>query len=95
MIEDDAGIGKSAGEIGEFADLRMEEPGIEGEAERRKMSKPLAKVRIAQQALRPRRIHAGDIGVCIPRRGMPDAAKAAVAGRDLGFEHGARTVAEP
>ena len=33
MVEDDAGLREGAREIGELVDLRVEQPGIEGEAE--------------------------------------------------------------
>ena len=87
MVEHDLRVRKGAGKIGEFADLRMKQPALETEVERGETGEPLAECCVEQQALRPRRIHAGDIGIGIPRRGMPDAAEAAVAGDDLRLQH--------
>jgi hypothetical protein len=72
----------------------MKQPGIETQAQRRETCKALAKGRIEQQALRALGVHAGDIGIRIPGRRMPDAAEAAIAGGDLRFENGARGFAE-
>src|SRR5882757_1593738 len=60
MVEHDSGVGKGARKVGQFADLRMKQPGVKTQAERREAGKALAKIRIEQQTLRPRRIHAGD-----------------------------------
>src|SRR6185437_2336963 len=87
VIEHNLCIGERAGKAGEFADLRMEQPRIEGEAERREAGKALAEGRVEQQSLWPRGVHAGDSGVAIPRGRMPDAAKAAVAGGDFRLQH--------
>ncbi len=94
MIEHDSGVRKGAGEIGEFADLRVKQPGVEAEAERSKAGKALAESTVEQQSLGPRRIHAGDVRIGIPGRRVPYAAEAAVAGDDLGFEHGFGAVAK-
>ncbi|MHC2433683.1 hypothetical protein ACVMB0_001058 [Bradyrhizobium sp. USDA 4451] len=40
MVEHDSGVGEGAGEVGELADLRMEQPGVEAEAERRQAGEP-------------------------------------------------------
>ena len=94
MIEHDFRVRKGAGEVGEFADLRMKQPGVEAQAQWREAGKALAEGAVEQQPFRPRRIHAGDIGVRIPRRRVPDAAEAAVAGNDLRLQHRLRAVAE-
>src|SRR5690242_1940738 len=94
MIEADPRARKGAGEIGEFAELMIEQPAIEAEVQRRQAGKTLAKGRIEQQALRPLRIDAGDILVGIPGRRVANAAEAAVAGGDLGFQHRLCAVAE-
>ena len=79
MIEHDPCIRKGAGEIGEFADLRMKQPGIETQTERRQASKTLSESLIEQQALRPGGIHARDIGISVKGGRMPDAAEATLA----------------
>src|SRR5579863_10701566 len=94
MIEDYPGVRKGAGEVGEFADLRMKQPGIETQGQRREAGKTLAERGIEQKALRPRRIHARDIGVGIPGGGMPDAAESAMARGDLRLQRGLRALAE-
>ena len=94
MIEHDPCLRKRTGKIDQFADLRVKQPGIETQAERRETGKALAKRRVKQQAFRARRIHAGDIGIGVPCRGMPDAAKASASGGDFGFQNLARAVAE-
>ena len=66
MVEHDSRIRKRAGEIRELADLRMKQPGIETQAQRRETGKSLAKGGIQQQAFGPRRVHAGDLGIGIP-----------------------------
>src|SRR6202000_3207149 len=87
MIEADARFRKGARKVDEFVELGEEQPGIEAQAERRKLRKALAERRIEQEALRPRRIDAADAFVGIPGRGMADAAETAVAGGDLRFQH--------
>lgn len=72
----------------------MKQPGVEAQAQRREAGKALAEGRVEQQAPRPRRVHAGDIGVGVPGRGVPDAAKAAVAGGDFRFQHRSGSFAE-
>src|SRR5204863_9728901 len=94
MVEHDFGCRKSAGEVGEFADLRVKQPAFETEVERGKAGKTLAECCVEQQALRPGRIHSRDVGVGIPCRGMPDAPEAAVAGSDLSLQHPPGAVAE-
>ena len=79
--------GKGAGEIGEFADLRMKQPGVEAQVQRRETGKSLAEGAVEQQALRPRGVHAGDLRIGIPGGRMPDAAEAAVAGGNFRFQH--------
>src|SRR5689334_22004912 len=79
MIEADTGVGEGAGEIGEFAELVKEQPGVEAQSKRRKTGKALAEGRIEQQSLWPLGIDAGDVLVGIPWRGVADAAEAAVA----------------
>src|SRR4051812_13733849 len=49
MIEYDFSIRKRAGEIGELADLRMKQPGVKTQAQRREAGKSVAKGRIEQQ----------------------------------------------
>src|SRR5258708_14287023 len=46
MVEHDFRAGKGAGEVGEFADLGMKQPGVETQAERREAGEPLAERRI-------------------------------------------------
>src|ERR1700755_2511483 len=94
MIEHDFGIRKSPREVGEFADLRMKQPSVEAQAKRRETGKTLAERAVEQQPLRPRRIHAGHVGIGVPGRGMPDAAEAAVAGSYLCLKHGLGAVAK-
>ena len=94
MIEHDPGIGKRTREIGKLADLRVKQPRIETQAQRREAGKALAKRRVEQQAFRARGVDAGHIGVRIPWRGMPDAAEAAVAGDNLCFKNRARGFAQ-
>ena len=50
MIEDDRRFWKGAREIGQFVNLRMVEPGVEGEAESAEDGEPFAEGFVAQQA---------------------------------------------
>src|SRR6202007_2671768 len=76
MVEHDFGVRKGPREIGQFADLRMKQPRIEAQAERREAGKALAKGLVEQQPFRSHRIDAGNLGIGIPRRRVPDAAEA-------------------
>src|SRR3954447_9945720 len=53
MVENDPGVGKCAGELGQLADLRMEQPGIEAQVQRREAGEALAEGRVLQQSLWP------------------------------------------
>ncbi len=83
MVEDDHRVRECAGEIGEFVDLGMKEPGVEREAEARKDRKPLSEAHVSQQ---PARRAVGRIahgGVSIPGGDTADAAQAVAAGTDV------------
>src|SRR6185312_89275 len=54
MIEHDFGVRKGAGEVGEFADLRMKQPRVEAQVQWREAGKALAERAVEQQSLRPR-----------------------------------------
>src|SRR5205823_4905524 len=84
VIENNLLVRKFARQRRQLRKLRMEQPGIEGETKRREARKAFAEGLILQQVLRPRRIHAGDRGIAVPRRRMADALETAVAGLDLG-----------
>src|SRR5262249_61727133 len=85
VIEADARVREGAREIGELAELVIEQPGVEAQPERCKTGKALAEGRIEQQPLRPFGIDASDALVRIPGRGVADAAEAAVARGRLRF----------
>ena len=95
VVEDDRGLRIGSGEVGQVGELGMVQPGLKGEAERCQPCKAGPPGRIKHLApdgvsARPRERVAR-----VPGDRMPNAAKAAVSGRDLGFQHPCDPVAKP
>jgi len=73
----------------------MVQPGLEGEVERHQPCKTGAPGRIKHLALDGVSARLRERVVGIPGDRMPDAAKAAVSGRDLGFQYPCDPVTKP
>ena len=93
VVEDDRGVGKRPGEVGQLGKLGVVEPGIEREAGRRQPGEAAAKPRVAQQSGWRIRVGVADGLAGIPAGGVADAAEAR-ARRQVGVEDLANTVAE-
>jgi hypothetical protein len=87
MVEADRGLREGARQLDDIAELRMIDPGIEAEPERRQVREAFAHLAVAQQAHRPDgrgspraliRIHRGDVA---------DAAEPAAARHDHRLQH--------
>ena len=87
MVEDDRGLRKGAGEIGKLGELGMVEPSLEGKPKRCQTGKAGAPGGIEHLSLQRIGASPGQHLVLIPGDGVPDAAKAAISGRDLGLQH--------
>ena len=94
MVEDDRGVGKGIGQLGDLADLRMVEPGVEGEVALGELLEALAPGLVARQLGRRIGARVADAGIGVPAGLVADALEAAVAGGDLGVEHRARLRAQ-
>ena len=51
MVEHDRRLRKGARQIGDVPQLRVEDPGVEAEAERGEAGEPLAKIAVAVEAV--------------------------------------------
>jgi len=93
MVKDDGGIRKRAGEIGHFANLGLEDPGVERQAEPTKLREAFAKdwVAVESGGCMGERPEHRRIGVV--RTDVPDATETPVSGCDLRLEYHCDTVA--
>src|SRR6516165_2773999 len=87
VIEDDLRVRKGAREIANVIDLRMVEPGVEGEAEPAENGEPLAEVFVAQETARRAVGRIADRCVGVPGTDVADAAEAVAAGTNVGGQH--------
>ncbi len=87
--------GKRLRQRRQFVDLRMIQPRIETQVQRRQTGKPLAECRVRHQPGRRRvgRIHQCRIG--IPRGDVTDAAEASAAGADMRLQHRTHARSKP
>ncbi len=87
MVQADRGPGKRLRQCSHIADLRMIQPRIERQVQRRQAGKPFSKCLIKHQPGRRRisRIHQARIGVI--RCDMPDTPEPPAAGSDVRFQH--------
>src|ERR1051326_3476505 len=74
VVEHDASVGEFLRERGELVDLRMIEPGVEGEPERGEFRKSFAEALVAEQAGRRPVARVHDGGIRVPSGDVPDAA---------------------
>ena len=93
MVEDDGGVGKRPGQVGQFRDLRMVQPSIEGQSAPPKFCVSLPKTRLQQQVFRRVGVGIANLRTGVPPGGMANAAKPGT-GRHVGFEHVAHGSAE-
>ena len=87
VVQDDRGLRQGAGQRRHLFNLRMVLPGIEGEAQRAQLRHALAEGRLAVESRRRVGVAVAHVGAVVPAAGVADAAKAAVAGRDVRLEH--------
>src|SRR5262249_13728548 len=87
VVQDDPARGKSPGELGEFGELRVIEPGIIAEAEAVEHGKALAKGAFADEARRGTVGGVAHLRICVPGAAMANAAKASAAGAQMCLEH--------
>ena len=73
--------------------MRFEHPGIEGQAAPAEFGEPFAEVILTQQTLRRMKGRTQNLGVRVPSRLMPDAAKPPIPGFDQSVQHCARLFA--
>src|SRR5262245_18477931 len=87
VLEDDLRFRKGAGEIANVSDLRMVEPGVEGEAEPAENGEPLPEVLVAQETARRAVGGIVDRRVGVPGTDVADAAEAVTASTNVGGQH--------
>ena len=95
MVQADARVGKRLRQRGQLVDLRMVQPRVEREVQRRQAGKALAERRVGHQSGRRRigRVHQRRIGV--PGGDVADAAEASAAGADMRLQHRLHARAQP
>ena len=86
MIEDDGRVGKFAGKVGEFGDLRMKQPRIERETVTRQAFIAAAKGGIEQQALGKVLRRAFDCRIAVPDGAAANALETISRGAQVGLE---------
>ena len=94
MIEDNGRCGKGIGKFGDLGQLRMIKPGIEGEVASGQLGETRTPGPVTCQLRRRIGARVADAGIGVPTGLVPDALEAAIAGCDLGIEHGARFAAQ-
>ena len=86
VVQDNGDIGESFGQVDQFQQLRMVQPGIETKAVTPQAGKSLAKPGIHKQSTRWALVRA-DLWACVPGCGMPDPAEPLRAGSQMGLKH--------
>src|SRR5262245_6292886 len=94
VIENDPGLGEGARQVGEFADLRVVKPSVEGKAEPLEYGEAVAKVLVAQEARRRIIGRAGHAGILVPGGDVADSAETVTAGADVSHQHGLHAAAQ-
>jgi hypothetical protein len=94
MVEDDRRVGKGGGEVGELADLRMEDPGVERQAERCEPRESSAEAGVGEQARRRPARPIVEQRIVVPIGRLADAAEAALAGVDMRLQDRRHRVAQ-
>ena len=94
MVEADGLVGKGAGEIDDIAQLRLENPCIEGQAHLAEMREPFPKTGAAIEAFRRVEGRAEDFGIGIPGALVADALEPAIAGCDQSLQDRCGPVAQ-
>jgi hypothetical protein len=94
MVQDDCRLRERPRQIRQLDKLRVIQPSLEGQVQRRQPSKPGPPRRIGHLALRRVRAAAREHFTGVPGHRMADAAEAAVAGGNLRLQHAGHAVAE-
>src|SRR4051794_38897452 len=79
VVEDDRGVGEGVGQLGDLSDLRMVEPGVEGQVALGELLEAFAPGLVAGQLGRRVGARIADAGIGIPAGLVADALEAAVA----------------
>ena len=87
MAHDDVARGHRTGQVHDIRQLRMKQPGIQGQAQRRHPRQPAAKVRAHIRAQPGHVAAVADRWVRIPAGGMAHPAEPPAAGADMGLQH--------
>src|SRR5262249_39649634 len=87
VIEDDLGFRKSTRQMPIVMEVRMVEPGVEGEAEPAENGEPVAEVFVAQETARRAVSRIADRCVGVPGADVADGAEAGAAGANVGGQH--------
>ncbi len=88
MVQDDGRLGEPPRQVGQFGDLRVIDPGIERQTQRRQLREAFTEGRIGHHVGRRRRQRCAGGRIGVPHRRKADAAKAPATSAQMRLEHG-------